>query len=812
MHHEARLEAEERMDAMHQAMATQRAQAEREATAAALADMSDQQEREAAWVAQLEDKSAQLESATVQLAQATEACEAARALSAELNAAKLAALEERDEAAKERDEVTDVLSRTKAGLEERLATVETGRSAAVERVQQLQAEAEAAREEHEVRVSALEGELASVREGLGEATGEMQGLGASNAKLNTDLAKANAKVEELGGELASLKESEATLLGEVDSLGAQIEILESDAENMSEEIEVRGAAADEAVKGMVTAEARIQQLDAEVVELETELVQTTAALQQTRDEMSALEGEVVKSEAGWAARVAEMAQTRESERTAEAAAAAAKEGAAVETVRAEAARDLEGALEELTDKHTELMQVVEETHTTRVAEVEAAHADELEAHLEEAEQEKVELEETHARMLQATEDRAAAEAEAAEGELVAFRAKMAKKEAEAAEVVVGLEAHLKALGEERDALEASADRQRSEAQQELAVASAKATKLGAELRQVHEQVTAHSWTIESKSQRITTLEEELAREEEAHRESTSILEASLIEQQSISDDLADQKATTQAALERASSQLEVLMLEQGVSSVRLAEVESIADALAEQKAKEAAKTKASTPQKERAAYIETLKAELEALREANHGLTESLASVNHDQGEGKGVAAEILEPSPPPVQRVEATEAPRRGRTSVAEMRRANRKLHATVQSNRRTLASIKVNAPRVSTKDTPKSEEGGADSADGAGAKKGKAVWGSSRGTWGSRPGDSAKKVSPATVAVAGTPAAAKPARGRTPAKSSSVKKAGRSTTPSTAAARRVRSMASPSPRGDSRFQKEVLSPRRLR
>ena len=308
--------------------------------------------------------------------------------------------------------------------------------------------------------------------------------------------------------------------------------------------------------------------------------------------------------------------------------------------------------------------------------------------------------------------------------------------------------------------------------------------------------------------------------QEAHRESTSALEAELIEQQSISDDLAEQKATTEAALERASSQLEVLMLEQGVSSVRLAEVESIADALAEQKAKEAAKTKASTPQKERAAYIGNLKAELEALREANHGLSESLASVNAahstdlDQGEGKGVAAEILEPSPPPPQPVEAAEAPRRGRTSVAEMRRANRKLHATVQSNRRTLASIKVNAPHVATKDTPKNDEGGADGA--TGAKKGKTAWGSSRGTWPSRPGDSTKKVSPAAAGGA-TPGATKPVRGRTAAKSSSTKEAGRSTTPSSSSSsssssRRVRSMASPSPRGGSRFQKEALSPRRLR
>ena len=44
-------------------------------------------------------------------------------------------------------------------------------------------------------------------------------------------------------------------------------------------------------------------------------------------------------------------------------------------------------------------------------------------------------------------------------------------------------------------------------------------------------------------------------------------------------------------------------------------MESIADALAEQKAKEAAKSKQATPPKERAAYIESLKAELEALRE-----------------------------------------------------------------------------------------------------------------------------------------------------------------------------------------------------
>ena len=41
--------------------------------------------------------------------------------------------------------------------------------------------------------------------------------------------------------------------------------------------------------------------------------------------------------------------------------------------------------------------------------------------------------------------------------------------------------------------------------------------------------------------------------------------------------------------------------------MRLAEVESIADALAEQKAKEAAKSKDSTPTKERAAYIQSLK-------------------------------------------------------------------------------------------------------------------------------------------------------------------------------------------------------------
>ena len=78
-------------------------------------------------------------------------------------------------------------------------------------------------------------------------------------------------------------------------------------------------------------------------------------------------------------------------------------------------------------------------------------------------------------MLEANETRAAVAAEAAE--------------AAAAEVAAELEARLQALKEERDTIEASAVRQRSEAQQELAVASAKAKKLQEEIRQMHEQVS-----------------------------------------------------------------------------------------------------------------------------------------------------------------------------------------------------------------------------------------------------------------------------------------------------------------------------------
>ena len=92
---------------------------------------------------------------------------------------------------------------------------------------------------------------------------------------------------------------------------------------------------------------------------------------------------------------------------------------------------------------------------------------------------------------------------------------------------------------------------------------------------------------------------------------------------------------------------------------------------------------------------------------------------------------------------------------------------------------SIKVNAPHVAKKN-------GEEATD-AGTGKGRPVWGSSKGAWPSRPGESAKKGNPPA-------SSAKAQRGRTPSKSS-VETTSR--TPTSAKARRVRSgVASPSPR----------------
>ena len=204
-----------------------------------------------------------------------------------------------------------------------------------------------------------------------------------------------------------------------------------------------------------------------------------------------------------------------------------------------------------------------------------------------------------------------------------------------------------------------------------------------------------------------------------------------------------QEAQKAAEVLRLQDQLVDLQVEQGSTRVMLAEQSEIANGLAEQKAREAALLGAADirPQ-DRKSFIDNLKADLEALREANVTLKHELDSIKATDSNPHAQPHTGAAPSMGAVQESGAdgavveeaaeAEASKKGAAalygvktsgmSLRQLRKQNRQMKSQYDKNRRTLQTIEKNAPHVANRHpTPKGGDCGQDKTQstGSGASK---------------------------------------------------------------------------------------------